>query len=352
MRRKKKNKNEKPRLNITIMFTIIVMCEITATVGIATVLSHVLDVALDTPSMLWLWLISLTVGFFISAFVNQKILYPIRRLSKAMTQVASGNFNITLEQSGKIREIQNIYESFNLMARELSATEILKTDFVSNVSHEIKTPVSAVEGYATLLQSEENLSPAGKEYIDKILFNTRRLSELVGNILLLSKIDNTAIESKTATFRLDEQIRRAVMLLEPKWAEKETDFDIEMQNVTFTGNDGLLFHVWTNLIDNAIKFSPVGGKITIELRKNDDSVNFVIDDEGQGIPKEAQKHIFDKFYQADSSHKQNGNGLGLALVKKILTLHGGSIDFENLPQNGCRFSVYLPVQKNSKKVDT
>lgn len=342
MKKRAKKKHRQPRASITIIFTFIVMCEILATVAIAAAVSSIFGIVSDIPFLIQIWLISLVIGCLISAFVNARILYPIKRLNSAMSQVTKGNFDVTLDKPGKILEIKNIYESFNLMTRELSATEILQTDFVSNVSHEIKTPISAIEGYATLLQSEDGLSESGREYTEKILFNTRRLSELVGNILLLSRLENTAIETKSTSFRLDEQIRRAVMLLEPKWTEKQTQLDIDLQEVTFTGNDGLLFHVWTNLIDNAIKFSPVEGAVNMRLYKNDDGVIFTVEDSGEGIPPEAQQHVFDKFYQGDGSHKQDGNGLGLALAKKILIAHRGDIQVENLSQGGCRFTVCLP----------
>lgn len=342
---KKKKEKRTPGLRITLLFTLIVMLEILATVWMAAPLSGFLGEKSDVHYSVWLCLISISVGFVFAYFVNGAILRPISRLSDAMSKVASGDFGIRLEapKTIKIKEIKNTYESFNLMSAELSATEILQTDFVSNVSHEIKTPVNAIEGYAALLQNEDNTQQMQKEYIDKILFNTRRLSELVGNILLLSKLENSAIQTSCTHFRLDEQIRRSIMLLEPKWTEKETEFDVEMDSITVYANDGLLFHVWNNLIDNAIKFSPLGELITIRLTRSEQYAVFTIEDNGDGISEEAKKHIFDKFYQGDSSHKDNGNGLGLALVKKILSVANGEITVENLSPKGCRFTVNLPL---------
>ena len=179
--------------------------------------------------------------------------------------------------------------------------------------------------------------------MDKILFNTQRLSSLVGNILLLSRIDNQAIPHKGAPFRLDEQIRQAIVLLEPEWVKKDIEFDVEMEDITIEGNENLLFHVWNNLIGNAIKFDPPNGLINIKLHKKGDKAVFQIEDSGPGISDEGLKHIFDKFYQEDSSHKQEGNGLGLALAGRIVSLHGGSITAENLPGGGCRFTVELKL---------
>ena len=269
---------------------------------------------------------------------------PINKLGDAMNRVAEGDFSVSLEEKNSSPEIANIYDKFNLMVKELNATEVLQTDFVSNVSHEFKTPINAIEGYATLLQDGEGLSLDEQEqYVDKILFNTQRLSSLVGNILLLSRIDNQAIPHKGAPFRLDEQIRQAIVLLEPEWVKKDIEFDVEMEDITIEGNENLLFHVWNNLIGNAIKFDPPNGLINIKLHKSGGKAVFQIEDSGPGISDEGLKHIFDKFYQEDSSHKQEGNGLGLALAGRIVSLHGGSISAVNLPGGGCRFTVELKV---------
>ncbi len=227
------------------------------------------------------------------------------------------------------------------MTTELGATEVLQTDFVSNVSHEFKTPISAIEGYATLLQGSPEASQEQLEYIDKILFNTKRLSNLVGNILLLSKVDNQVIQSKNVKYRLDEQIRQSIISLEPDWEAKNIEFDVEMDSIEYVGARELLMHVWNNLIGNAVKFDPVGGIVMIRLFRENGGIVFTVEDNGPGISAEAQKHIFDKFYQEDSSHKEEGNGLGLALVKRILAICHGEISVENVSPNGCRFTVRL-----------
>ena len=239
-------------------------------------------------------------------------------------------------------EVRQINEDFNLMAKELGSTEILKTEFVSNVSHEFKTPITAIEGYATLLQGTDMTEPEDqKTYIDKILFNTHRLSKLVGNILLLSKVDNQGIQPRKTTYRLDEQIRQSIVALEPRWTVTENEFDVDLENIEYTGNESLLLHVWNNLIENAIKYGPQQGLITLRLKRRGEDVVFTIDDEGPGIPEEKKEHIFDRFYQLDSSRKTEGNGLGLALVDQILHISGGSIHAENLPEKGTRFTVVL-----------
>ena len=167
---------------------------------------------------------------------------------------------------------------------------------------------------------------------------------MVGNILLLSKIENQSISTGQVRFRLDEQIRQSIVMLEPQWVKKEIEFDVEMDPVRYIGNESILHHVWDNLIGNAIKFSLQGGMIRIQLTEKQEKIFFTIEDNGPGVPENAKKHIFDKFYQSDSSHKEEGNGLGLALVKRILDLSGGEVYVENIPEGGCRFTVILKTE--------
>ncbi len=334
------------RFSIQLYFTLIVMGEIVATVAIASLAAWLLKTELakleSVPALAWIVLFSAAIGVTFAFFVNRIILSPIKKLSKAMNAVAAGDFSVELPGQSRVHEIRDSYQSFNLMARELAATETLQTDFVSNVSHEFKTPINAIEGYTTLLQDKQISEQEREEYVDKILLNTRRLSELVGNILLLSKVDSQAIGAPAVTFRLDEQVRQAILMLESKWTRKDIDFDIDLDVVEYTGSEVFLRHVWSNLIDNAVKFSPVGGLVGIRLEKRAGSLVFSIVDGGPGIPEEDQKHIFNRFYQSDSSHKSEGNGLGLALVKRIVDLEGGTVTVESGPEGGCRFTVILP----------
>ena len=293
----------------------------------------------------WLLIFNTLIAGLITSFINAKLLEPITRLSKAMKEVSQGDFEQHLETNSRIAEVGESYQSFNVMTKELRATEVLQMDFVSNVSHEFKTPINAIEGYTMLLQGEE-LSPDQEEYVEKILFNTQRLSGLVGNILLLSKLENQNIPMKKTEYRLDEQIRQAVLSLETKWTEKEIGFQVELEEVKYTANEGLFMHIWINLLDNAIKFSPSKGTITMFLKQEQDSVKFILEDEGPGIEDDVKSRIFDKFYQVDGSHKAEGNGLGLALVKRIVDSAGGTIKAENREYGGCRFVIELPKQKD------
>ena len=293
----------------------------------------------------WLLIFNTLIAGLITSFINAKLLEPITRLSKAMKKVSQGDFEQHLETNSRIAEVGESYQSFNVMTKELRATEVLQMDFVSNVSHEFKTPINAIEGYTMLLQGEE-LSPDQEEYVEKILFNTQRLSGLVGNILLLSKLENQNIPMKKTEYRLDEQIRQAFLSLETKWTEKEIGFQVELEEVKYTANEGLFMHIWINLLDNAIKFSPSKGTITMFLKQEQDSVKFILEDEGPGIEDDVKSRIFDKFYQVDGSHKAEGNGLGLALVKRIVDSAGGTIKAENREYGGCRFVIELPKQKD------
>ena len=279
----------------------------------------------NVPMFVWLLIFTLLLGSATAAGFSIAFFAPISRLSRAMKEVAGGNFRVHVETKSVFRDIRDSFNSFNLMVSELNATETLQTDFISNVSHEFKTPISAIEGYASLLQEHQQSPEEQAEYIDKILFNTRRLSALAGNILLLSKLDSQSIHPQRSRFRLDEQVRQCILALERKWTEKDVDFDVDLDSVDFTGYEGLLQHVWMNLIDNAVKFGPRGGLIRMRLIEEDGSVLFTIDNEGKSIPGEDKSRIFNKFYQGDSSHESEGNGLGLALVRKIVAIHGGEV---------------------------
>lgn len=332
-------------VDIRLLFILITLAEIVGTLAVSGVLAallrYLLKRVIEIPTFVWLIIFSVVIGLVASVVVNIVLLRPVVRLTQAMKKVADGDFTIRLKEDSHIREIRESCESFNMMVGELGATETLQSDFVSNVSHEFKTPITAIEGYATLLQGGSSANRA--EYVERILLNTRRLSTLVGNILLLSKVANHSIPIQRSTYRLDEQIRQSILLLEPRWTEKDAEFDVDMEELVWTGPENLMHHVWSNLIGNAIKFGPQGGLIGITLKQTDGRVVFTISDQGPGIPDAEQKHVFNRFYQLDSSHKQEGNGLGLALCHQILDGCSGKISVENLPEGGSRFTVCLPA---------
>lgn len=332
------------RTRLTITVGIVVLGSLLISFGIAKLMEWVFPFSASIPLLLQLNIFSLIVAMVSTHFLSKLFFDPIKELREGMQEIANGNYDIRLTTRSSSAEIQEVFAGFNMMAQELASTEILQTDFVSNVSHEFKTPINAIEGYTTLLQSTENIDEVENEYIEKILFNTRRLSSLVSNILLLSKIENQSIQTHQVWFGLDEQVREAIVALESAWEPKDIEFDVDLDDVSYFGNDHMLHHVWGNLIGNAVKFSPPGGKIRIRLRKTDEAIVFTVEDDGAGLSEETQKHLFDKFYQGDGSHKQEGNGLGLALVKRILTIVGGTVTAHNKEGGGCCFTVTLSTE--------
>lgn len=327
-----------------VLFSTIIVTISTAIPSIVYGIINEINKQLVIPELIIVSASSFLVGIILSFFVGRILLAPIGNLKASMEEVASGNFDVELKKGSIFDEVDDMYYYFNLMVKELKATETIQSDFISNASHEFKTPLNAIEGYATLLQSENLTDEERKLYVDKILFNTSRMNQLVNNVLLLSKLDNHSITKQNSVFLLDEQIRQSILFLEPKWLEKNIEFDIEMETIKYFGSESLLIHVWNNLISNAIKFSPQDGIIRISLKNVGDNILFTIEDNGPGISEEAMKHIFNKFYQADTSHKEEGYGLGLSLAKKIVDLSYGEISVENIENGGARFKVILPMK--------
>jgi len=333
------------RFSLRTRLTILVMLEMLVCVplayGLDILLRDILPLPWDIPFVPEMFCVSLLVGTLVTGQMSKYFFKPIKKLRSAMEQVAQGDYSVRVNEHTNSKELVEIYTGFNLMVNELQSTEILQTDFVSNVSHEFKTPINAIEGYSTLLQDGDNLDENQKAYVEKILYNTRRLSSLVGSILLLSKLESQQIPSKQTHYRLDEQVRQSIVAMEPAWERKNIEFDVDLERIEYLGNEQMMRHVWDNLLSNGIKFSPEGGVLRLRLSRDGDRILFTVEDQGPGMSEETKKHAFDKFYQADSSHKQEGNGLGLPLVKRILSIEKGQISVENRPEGGCRFAVTL-----------
>lgn len=342
-----RNRKRNHRLTLQVRMVIMVQIVLLLCVGMGFLMdrvAHMLNPDWSMPLPAELVVISIVLGGAATSLLSRLFFDPIKELRQAIDRVAEGDFSVQIDHEKAVfGEVKEVLAGFNLMAQQLSSTEVLQTDFVSNVSHEIKTPVNAIEGYATLLQDGDNLDADQREYVEKILFNTKRLSSLVSNVLLLSKIENQLIPAKRERYALDEQIRETVVALESAWAQKSVELDVELCSAAYFGNEALMRHVWSNLIGNAIKFSPCGGKVCLRLAQNEDRLIFTVSDEGEGLSPEAEAHLFDQFYQADTSHKEEGNGLGLALVKRILLLEGGAIRAEN-KEKGCVFTVILNAE--------
>lgn len=284
--------------------------------------------------------ITIIVGSIIFMVVGKMAIKPIRELMNATKKVARGDFSIDLKHNRK-DEIGELIDSFNKMTKELSSIEILRNDFVSDISHEFKTPITSIEGYTKLLSSCNDAER--NEFIDIILNETKRLSTMATNILTINRLDYEDMKEKEE-FQLDEQIRKSILLLENKWSSKELDLDVDLDEVVIKGNKGLINQIWINLLDNAIKFSPKAGTISIELNDNKETCEFIIKDEGPGIEEEGQRRVFDKFYKGDISRNSEGTGLGLSIVKRIVDLHKGSIELSSVVNQGTKISIILNKQ--------
>ncbi len=286
-------------------------------------------------------IISTLIATIISGIASKRILRPIRTLSKATEEVAKGNFSVKIGIP-KDYEFALLAKNFNKMVHELSSIETLRNDFVSNVSHEIKTPIASIQGFAKLIQDKNLNDDERSEFTDIIISELSRLSKLTSNILKLSKLENQEVITGKAEFALDEQIRCAILIMEPEWSEKGIDLDIDLDKVSIIGNEDLLQQVWLNIIGNAIKFTEKGGTIGIKLMDLQDKIVIKVSDNGVGMNEETQRHIFDKFYQGDKSHLSKGNGLGLSLVKRIIELCDGEIKVRSKLYYGTTFTIGLP----------
>lgn len=323
----------------------IIILSAAAIATLVAVLLFAFDVTNSTTAMVLLCIAVAiaAVAAVLSMLMSRVILAPVTRLSEASRQIARGEFGLNLTYDGTIPEFQDTYQSFNTMAKELSAIETLRSDFIANVSHEFKTPLTAIEGYAMLLQDHELPQKEQAECAEKILQSAGRLSTLVSNILMLTKLEQQTDRVEKAPFWLDEQLRQVMVGLEPLWGAKDLELDLELEPLRYNGSEDLLYHVWSNLLSNAVKFSPNGGVLSVRLEKREKSAVFTVTDRGPGMTADVQRHIFDKFYQGDHSRRQEGSGLGLPLAKRITQLCGGTISVQSQPGQGSTFTVTLPM---------
>ncbi len=302
-----------------------------------------------------LYLVGLVFTSALTYFATWNIFKPILSLSAATKKIADGDYSVQLKYEGSLAELAETIENFNYMVHELSSVEMIRNDFIANVSHEFKTPLSSLNGYLMLLQDSSLPEEERMHYFSKAFFSIEKLNDLTENILRLSRLEHQSSLDAPIEYRLDEQLRSAIVMLEPKWSSKDIEFDLDLPEVKYVGQRSLLFQVWTNIISNAIKFSPEESTITIRLEETENHFKVYISDEGIGMSEEQQRHIFDKFYQADTSRQSQGNGLGLALCKEIVTRCGGTIYVTSKPDEGSVFLITLkkvdlkkPVKKTSE----
>ena len=277
--------------------------------------------------------------------IRRKIMIecPLKEILKATEKIASGDFSVRLEPKhpyGSYDEYDLIKEYLNIMAADLSKSEILKSDFISNVSHEIKTPVAVIKNYSVLLEKESDPEKRA-QYRRELVRASNRLSNLVGNILKLNKLENQELIVEKKAFRLDGALEEAIVAFESQIEKKELELECDLEEISIVSSESHLEIVWNNLISNAIKFTEKGGKIGVSCKWVDGMATVEISDTGCGIDAETGKHIFDKFYQGDTSHSGEGNGLGLALVKRVIDTLGGEISVKSELGKGTTFTVRL-----------
>ncbi len=274
---------------------------------------------------------------------------PMKKLSEAAGKVAAGDFSVYLEpehRSDKIDYIDRMYEDFNKMVAELGSIETLKSDFVANVSHEIKSPLAVIQSYAVALQKEGLAPGQRKEYADTIVLYSQKLTSLVENVLKLNKIENQVIKLDSESFDVCRQLCDCIIAFEDQLDKKGIEIEAELDDCAYIEADkSMLEIVWQNLLSNAVKFTEPGGKISVRQTSDEEGVNVVVSDTGCGMPPETKKRIFDKFFQGDSSHSGEGNGLGLALTLKVVELMHGAVAVDSEPGKGSSFRVRLPLSQ-------
>jgi len=294
-------------------------------------------------------LVSSIIGTSLSAVVSEKFLKPLHQLIDATKVIAKGDFSVRVPEINSDSEIAVLLRNFNHMAEELGSIEMFRNDFINNFSHEFKTPIVSIRGFAKQLQNENLSEEKRKEYTEIIISEAERLTKMSSNVLLLSKIENQQFITNQTEYYLDEQIRNCVILLEKQWSKKNIEISLSLDKLKIFSDEELLSHLWINLIDNSIKYTDENGKISIALHETENKIFFSISDTGKGMDEYTLKHIFDKFYQADRSRSTHGNGLGLSIAKRIVELCRGEITVDSRLGTGTTFYVTLPKYQNMYK---
>lgn len=300
----------------------------------------------DTDAIIGPIIASVIIGGILAFGIGNAVLKPLSNLTKATKRVTNGDFSVKLEMDfltrHTVKQLRELIDDFNKMTEELRSTELFRKDFISNFSHEFKTPLASIRGFARQLCEDDLSEERRKEFAKIILEETEYLSELSANTQLLTNLENRDIITDKTNFSLDEQLRHCMLRLEPQWSSKGIDIDMSgLEPIDYYWNEQLLAHIWNNLFDNAVKFTENGGLISVSCQRSGDEITVKIKDSGCGISEDALPHIFEKFYQADASHASRGNGLGLPLAQKIAELCGGGITAESKLGEGTEFTVTL-----------
>ena len=353
-----KPKKRKHRLTLTIIIALIVLAVMIVALGISFCFVWILLSAgvisvgkngLNDINLIILIMVgmSLVIGFGISIITSKTPLNPINKVINQMERLSKGDFSARLEIQkpfGEHPSVSEFCDSFNKMAEELGNTEMLRADFINNFSHEFKTPIVSIAGFAKLLKKGNLTEAQQKEYLDIIEEESLRLSSMATNVLNLTKVENQTILSDVSTFNLAEQIRTCAVITADKWSKKEIDFCANLDECEITANQELLKQVWLNLIDNAVKFCPFAGSIDVLIRKSLSAVSITIINDSETLSEDELKLIFNKFYQSDKSHSTEGYGVGLSLVKHIVELHKGTVEAKS-KNNKTSFIVTLPLNQ-------
>lgn len=353
-----KSKRKENRWPLTLLISLLVFLILAAAILLAAGLvlllvrlGVIIELTEDTAEfgdlLFFMTVISLILGMGLTTLLGNAFMQPINKLINLMNRLASGDYSARLAFNRFIRAhptFREVEDSVNTMARELENTEMLRSDFINNFSHEFKTPIVSIAGFAKLL-NRGNLTPdQQREYLQVIEEESLRLSAMATNVLNLTKVENQNILTELTTYNLSEQIRDCVLLLESKWDKKDLELELEFGEYTVRANEELLKQVWINLLDNAVKFTPAGHTVRVEIRDSADALAVSVINTGTALTEEQQKNIWRKFYQAEESHAAQGNGIGLAIVKRVTELHGGRVAVASENQV-TSFTVTLPKKR-------
>ncbi len=335
MRKKERALIRKQRTSLTLIFSGFVFAVLMIALTLSAVILFLIELfsgesfALETPQVLLLLVATSAIMGSAAALLLSKIpLRPINKLVNAMNRLAAGEYDVRLEFKGPFYNnstFKEISSSFNRMAEELENTEMLRSDFINNFSHEFKTPIVSITGFAKLLRRASLSDEERAQYLGVIESESMRLSRMATNVLNLTKVENQSILGDTRKYNLSEQIRSSLLVLEPKWSAKNIEIDPDFDEYEIEAAEELLKEVFINLIDNAIKFSPARGTVSVGIKELGARIEVSVSNTGPEIPEDKRERIFGKFYQADESHSGLGNGVGLAIVKRVVDLHGGDV---------------------------
>lgn len=294
----------------------------------------------------WWTLIVGGVVYFVTIplalFIEKSMINKMEVLMNAILAVADGDMNVKIDVSEE-DDFKVVYEHFNNMVDEIKFGKNLRNEMANSFSHELKTPLASINGFARMLKNEYLPPEKKKQYLDMIISQSGRLSKLAQDTLTISKLDSIKIITDKRMYRLDEQIKNVCISMESDWSNKDIELSVDCEELEFYGNSDMIASIFTNLLGNAIKFTPKNGEIELKLKKDGTNAVFTITDTGIGMTEETKARIFDRFYQGDTSHSTKGSGLGLAIVKQLVDLLKGEITVDSKLDEGTTFTVTLPI---------